>query len=247
MMIRTASLFAFALALAGGAYAAQISGTITFRERVALPKDAIVTVRLEETGGSVGDLVSELKFSSRGKQLPIKFSMSYEDDSPRTYNRYQVVATIHSNGQLLYQTQSPVAWNPSSNQRLDIRLTRARRAIPIDSRAQLYDVVWRLVELGDVRAIGNSEDVPSIRFNRNDSRVAGNTGVNQFAGAYTLENGRLDFGQMQMTLRAGPQNLMRQERLFLEMLQRANGFRLNGRTMYLLENSRVLAEFERVN
>jgi uncharacterized lipoprotein YbaY len=82
---------------------AVIRGTVTYLQRIALPANSEVTVRLAETGGSV---VAENTFSTGNRQVPIPFELRYE---PRDINRqrnYELQAEIRSDGQLRFRSEA---------------------------------------------------------------------------------------------------------------------------------------------
>ncbi|MEO8464343.1 MAG: YbaY family lipoprotein [Gammaproteobacteria bacterium] len=91
----------------GGALAAgttRLSGTVTYREKVALPPDAKVEVRLEEsTQGTPPVTVAMQIFDSAGRQVPIPFTLEVNRDVLKGERMYALAATIRSqSGEVLY-------------------------------------------------------------------------------------------------------------------------------------------------
>jgi putative lipoprotein len=88
----------------GEAAEGTITGTLTYLQRIALPADAIVTISLLDV--SFADrrtkLVTEQKFPTAGKQVPIPFSLSYKTAEIDPARMYILRATISSGGRLLF-------------------------------------------------------------------------------------------------------------------------------------------------
>jgi uncharacterized lipoprotein YbaY len=100
---------------------ATVTGVVTYRERIALPPDAIVTVRIEDTSRADAPaiLVGEQAIRDAG-QVPIPFAVPYDPALIDPRNRYTLRARIESaDGRLLWtNTQAyPVitGGNPTSD------------------------------------------------------------------------------------------------------------------------------------
>ena len=74
---------------------ASVRGTITYRERIALTPDAVVTVHLRDTSyaDAAAVLISEQIISDPG-QVPIDFDLRYASDEIDNRNTYSVSAVI---------------------------------------------------------------------------------------------------------------------------------------------------------
>lgn len=84
-----------------------ITGSITYRERLALPSDAAIEVQLVDT--SVADIaaqtIAQSMFNAEGRQVPIPFTLNYDPARIAPEHRYSVRATIRSaDGMLLFST-----------------------------------------------------------------------------------------------------------------------------------------------
>ena len=68
-------------ALAGCKSPAMVSGTITYREKIALPADAIVKVAIEDVTAADAPprLVASIAFGAAGRQVPIPYSLTLND------------------------------------------------------------------------------------------------------------------------------------------------------------------------
>ncbi|MXV88571.1 MAG: hypothetical protein F4117_09905 [Acidimicrobiales bacterium] len=74
---------------------ASVRGTITYRERIALSPDAVVTVQLRDTSyaDAAAVLIGEQIISNPG-QVPIDFNLRYASDEIDNRNTYSVSAVI---------------------------------------------------------------------------------------------------------------------------------------------------------
>lgn len=74
---------------------ASVRGTITYRERIALTPDAVVTVQLRDTSyaDAASVLIAEQIISSPG-QVPIDFELRYVSDEIDDRNTYSISAAI---------------------------------------------------------------------------------------------------------------------------------------------------------
>ena len=96
----------------GGAAAPTVSGTVTYRERMALPSGSILSVRLEDVSrqNAAAVLVAERTIPLAGQQVPIPFTLSYNAGAIKPNAQYAVRATIRAAGtpagpgQLLFTT-----------------------------------------------------------------------------------------------------------------------------------------------
>jgi putative lipoprotein len=85
----------------------QVTGSVAYRERIALPADAVVDVQLLDT--SIADVaaqvIAEAMISAEGRQVPISFSLQYDPAKIDPSHRYSVRATIRSgDGMLMFST-----------------------------------------------------------------------------------------------------------------------------------------------
>jgi len=107
----------------------QVTGTVTYRERMALPDDAVVRVQLQDV--SIADapttVIGEQVFSTDGAQVPFPFTVSYPASVIEEGNRYSIAARItDGEGNLLFITDTYVPVITGDNPVSDIELVLVR-------------------------------------------------------------------------------------------------------------------------
>jgi heat shock protein HslJ len=135
-MIRSAlTVLLLSVAISGPALARDVTGSVAYRERIALPPGAELLVVLSGTFGPV----AELRATPEG-QVPLPFSISTEDTGPLTLR-----AALFSGGAPMWLTaEIPV---PEGDANVDLGALALQRHVPLGfaSTMQCGD---RLVDVG---------------------------------------------------------------------------------------------------
>ncbi len=94
----------------GGTADAQgvVRGTVAYRERVALPPDAVVEVWMTDVSPLIliQALVAETTVLPEGRQVPLPFELRYDPSRIAPDHDYGVKAVIRSGGRILFQTET---------------------------------------------------------------------------------------------------------------------------------------------
>jgi len=111
-----------------GTATSKVTGSITYRERIALPPTTVVTVRLVDV--SLADapsvLIAEQVIRTEGRQVPFEFALAYDASRILPSHTYAVQVRIEDGGKLLFisDTMNPVITRDAPT-RVDIVLRRA--------------------------------------------------------------------------------------------------------------------------
>jgi putative lipoprotein len=82
---------------------AKVAGTVTYRQRIALTPEAVVTVRLSDVSRQdVPAMVLAEQIITRPGQIPIPFELDYDPESINPAHRYAVQARIEEGGKALF-------------------------------------------------------------------------------------------------------------------------------------------------
>jgi uncharacterized lipoprotein YbaY len=86
------------------AFSGVLTGVVTYRERIALSPDAVITVTLQDTAraGAPATVIATQTFTAAGKQVPFAFELKYDPAAIDTRMRPTVSARITENGQLRF-------------------------------------------------------------------------------------------------------------------------------------------------
>jgi len=106
MQIARCGLLALAaLGLAGAASAATISGSASYRERMALPPGAVFEATLEDVSraDAPATVIGRTRLDPAGNP-PFQFAIEYDAAVVQAGHRYTLRATVKHNGQLLFTT-----------------------------------------------------------------------------------------------------------------------------------------------
>ncbi len=231
---------AIAFSVAALVSAGEVTGKVSYRERIALPPNSIVTVRLEDAtrADAPAGLISESKFVTGRNQVPFSFKLPYVDSAIQRNLQYFVRATIHSDGKLIYTSTEAYPVINNGVKKLDVRLMR------IQSNG-LEAGKWTLSDLNGRAVKSNNRGGPFIEFHQDKGEISSNTGVNGLGGTYKLTGNKLTIKPGAQTMMAGPPEMMDQERAFVNMLKSVDGYRVNGNTLELLRGNRVVAKFRK--
>lgn len=217
-----------------------LSGSVSYRERMALPPDAVLTVTLEDV--SLADApaltLAQTNVRLNGQQVPIPFSLAYPATAVRPGASYAVRARVNVGDQLLFTTTERNQVDPLTPSALDLMMTRVGTDVPPVPDASLTDTYWKLLDVsGQPVRVAQVMREPSLVLQSQDNRFHGSGGVNNLMGGYTRDGDSLTFSQVASTMMAGPPEAMAQEQSILGALAQVRGFRIAGERLTLLDES----------
>lgn len=85
-----------------------IRGTVTYRQRSAMPPNSQVVVKLVDSADTTGKAVAETTVSTLNRQVPIAFELPYEMRDINRQRNYELQAEIRSAGVLRFKTAAGV-------------------------------------------------------------------------------------------------------------------------------------------
>jgi putative lipoprotein len=228
---------------ARGAAAAMLAGTVLYRERIALPPDAAVHVRLEDVtiADAPATTLAEQTTAAEGRQVPIPFALRYSADDIDENRRYGVRAEIRdASGRLLFVTAAHhgVLTNGGPSDDVIIVLARASSSAQADDSEAAADALagtaWRLVEFQDEQGAAEPVDpdaLYTIEFAA-DGNLAGQAHCNRYFGRYGFDANGLSISGVGATLAmcAPPSRATE----FLGAVERATQSELRGENLRLL-------------
>jgi putative lipoprotein len=228
---------------------ASVSGTATYRERMALPPDVAFEATLEDVSkaDAASEVIGRTRIESPG-QPPIAFTITYDPALIRAQHRYVVRARIVRGADLMFatDTQYPVLGTGQASH-VDVVLRRVGAVAmsqEMSATASPENIEWTLARLGGQPVTaGDKQRPPHLTMSSADKRVSGSGGCNRFTGSYTLAGDQLKFGHLAGTMMACVQG-MELEQAFHEALGSTAAWRVTEQRLELLDASGTsLAQF----
>lgn len=224
-----------------------VTGSITYRERIALPADAVVQVALLDVSRMdvAATVIAERTLVAEG-QVPIDFELAYDPQLIDARLVYAVRATIKRGDNYLFVTDThyPVLTR-GHGETVDLVLVRSGGGAAGVADAELTSTRWLLRTLnGEAVEIGEGQRAPFLQFESRDGEKTahGYAGCNSFNGDYLVAGATLSFDKMIMTLRACPE--MTLEDRYLEALERTSHYLIESTWLILSGPGGELATFE---
>ena len=193
----------------GASADATLTGTVTYRPRIALPPDAVLSVELLDVSRADAPSVTlaETRVGTDGAQVPLPFSLDYDSADVEPRNRYVVRAEIFDAvGVLLWTTDTaaPVLTQGAPRDGVEVVLAQVAEADPAGA---LVGRSWRLSEIREASGVTLSYEgeAPFTLSFGADGRYNGRADCNRYGGAFEAgPSGSLRLSQGLSTLAACP-------------------------------------------
>lgn len=232
-----------------------LEGSVWYRERIALPPQAEITVRLEDVAKQdvAAEQIALTRFSVQGSP-PWSFSLTYDPSKLDAKGRYALRARIELDGRLLFtNTESVQAFDDSRDGPIKIRVDKVRSANEVQNNpvsaadASLANTYWKPVELyGNPVGLGAGKKELHMVLSSQTADVKGFSGCNRFRGQYERSGNALSFGPLASTRKACLDG-MDVEQIFLKAMEHMRRFAISGDSLVCFDaDGRVILRFEAV-
>jgi len=223
-------LAALALLVAMPAAAETVTGTVTWRERMMLPPEAILEVTVEDISRADAPSTRLARFAlSPVGAPPLAFELDLPAPDPRA--RLTLRATIRDGGALIFTTDTIVpVLTQGAPTHADLLLVRvAAPAVPT-----LTGIDWRLTALAGIPLPSGARD-PVLRFDpgMDGATFSASAGCNRFGGTARIEGEAIAFGPARATRMACPPPLDAAESALAAALESAVRWDIDGQTLRL--------------
>jgi putative lipoprotein len=193
---------------------ATLTGTVTYRPRIALPPNAVLSVKLLDVSRADAPSVTltETRVGTDGDQVPLPFSLDYASADVEPRNRYVVRAEIFdAAGVLLWTTDTAVPVLTQGAPRDGVEVVLAQ-VTEVDPAGTLVGRTWRLSEIREASGVTLSYEgeAPFTLSFGADGRYDGRADCNRYGGAFEAgafeagPSGSLRLSQGLSTLAACP-------------------------------------------
>lgn len=222
------------LLMAAPAWAEPVSftGTVTYRERIALPAGAQLRVTLVNIPSGRPVAGASASIPAKG-QVPLSFALNVR--TALTGNAYGLVADIQRAGQTLFRNPDPHPVDTAAAMPIEIvvRSIPQAPAEPLPTLPSgLIDGVWKVTSIGGRPVAGERPVTLSIAA---DQRAGGHSGCNNYFAEASITRSAIAFGPAASTRMACAPVLMVQEDAYFAALAAVASFQLEGTTLRLLD------------
>ena len=198
----------------------EVTGEITYRERISMPPQsvAVVTLRDVTVENAASTVIAEQRIDLTNRQVPIAFRVSVDRAKLQAQRKYSVRGTILGpEARVLWTTTDVHLVDPSKPSAAMGTLTMSRMtADTANPETRLRSGEWTVVRL-------NGAEVPkgaraTLNFGANGA-LTGRSFCNSYVGTYALAGGSLSLSPKATTLMACPNDIANLEKLFLDLLR----------------------------
>jgi putative lipoprotein len=213
---------------------ATLRGSVFYRERIALPPDAIVEVKLIDVSLADAPARTIAETRIRGRRSPTRYVLRFDRSQILPRRRYALQARILHGDRLLFTSTTHHGIFDGRPDRTDIRVERVAAA-PAAGPASPAGR-WLLERIRDAGVIDRLQTVLEIAP---DGAVTGSGGCNRMHGKATIAGARIDFGPLASTRMACTPAAMDQEQRFFAGLRDVRRWEVNPaqRKLILLDDA----------
>ena len=224
-----------------------VTGTATYRERIALPPDAVAEFTLEDVSRQdVKSVVLAKQTIDPAPPVPISFQLPYDPAAIDPRMSYVVRATIGRGDSLLFVTDRayPVLSRDHPDS-VDLILVRSGGGAAPVANAELVGTRWLLRTLRG-EEIQPGEKPPFLQLSAEEDQplASGSGGCNTFRGGYTVDGAALEFGPAATTMMACLPPAMELEQGFFRILSLVKRSEIRSTWLILSGDDGELATFE---
>ncbi len=195
-----------------------LTGTVTYRERIALPPGARVEVQLLDVSRADAPSVTIAETSFVPEtQVPVGFSLAYDSAAIDQRHSYALRARILSGDWVLFRTTQHFGVLTRGEDSTDIIVQRV--ASPAGTPAGR----WLAEDIGGGGVIDRVRTVLELA---DDGAVSGSGGCNGIAGMAEFSRTEIVFGPLAATRKLCPPAIMDQEGKFLQALGEARAWKI---------------------
>ncbi len=224
-----------------------ITGTLNYRERIALSPQAQVEVRLLDVS------IAEMPATTLGIERiddpglpPIDYRLEFNPANIDSRNSYVVRAEIREGDRLIFTTDTAhPALTFGAGNTADLLLVAVDHSPP--APPPLFETHWKLISIDGQPIVTKvpPEDAHLV-LTEETNRAAGYSGCNRFSGGFELDSERLAFGPLASTRRACV-DTMELEASYFGALERVDRFEIVERELRLYGGPETVACFVAVD
>lgn len=232
MLIRALAAVLVLLATPAWAETVTVNGSVTYRERLALPSDATLRVTLVRLDGTVPVAGAEASIPTRGI-VPIAFALNVRTELDIFDGAYGILAEISAGGQVLFRNPVavPVTATPAA-----ILVNHApqtpRPPEPGLPPVEFLEMEWTVTSIGGRPVSGTRPLTLTIAA---DLRAGGSGGCNDFFTEASIEGETIEFGPPAATRMACEPTVMDQEIAYFAALSATASYEHDSQGLRLLD------------
>lgn len=229
----------------------QLTGEVTYRERVALPDNAVLSIELVDLALPDRPRVSVSAPTGAG-QVPLAFTLTFADSLILPQHSYALNATI-TTGDVRFRNAEPFPVTPLAQTEPVLIVTglvvqaaqpsAQPSAEPEDLNLPLLGVTW------DATAIGGTPVPPGVDITllvENDLRAGGSGGCNSFFSQATVTADSFSIGEIARTQRSCFYERNTLEQSYFDALKASVTWVMDNDTLTLLDGAaKPVVTFER--
>ncbi|WP_192256357.1 YbaY family lipoprotein [Mesorhizobium silamurunense] len=201
-----------------------LAGEATYRERIALPPNAVLSVELADVSlaDAPATIIGQRKIVPAG-QVPIKFEIAFDPKAIKPGRTYALQARITVDDRLLFITDTRHQVDPLDGKPQTVVLKMVAPATEQDAGA-LYGQSWLVEYIDGIGAIAE----PQATFRISEAGKAGGKGpCNTYFATATVEGHRIAIGDIGSTRMACAQGAMAEEKALFDALTKAASYRID--------------------
>ena len=254
------------LLFATGAIAQQgstVTGNAIYRERMALPANAVFEATLEDVSSTDAPavVVGSFRKESPGSP-PFQFAIAYDPQQIMEDHTYVVRARVSVGDKVMFtstERQQVLTHGHGGEIGVPMMMRIAAKNVKPSSASAgnstsssavdepLRETYWKLVELqGKPVTTAEQQREASLVFHTKDNRITGSGGCNRLMGGYMLDGSSLHFKGVASTMMACLHG-METEQALVNALNKVESWKISGKTLELFGKEEApLARFEAV-
>lgn len=218
-----------------------LKGEVMYRERIALPPNAVLSVQLAEV--SLADapaaVIGERKVAPTG-QVPIKFEISFDPQVIRPHMTYALQARITVDDRLLFISDMHHQVDPLSDAPQTIMLKMVTSSEQPAS-APVVGQSWLIEYIDGIGVIAE----PQATFRIDEAGKAGGSGpCNVYFATAKVDGSTIAISDIGSTFKACAPEIMAEEKALFEALAKAASYHVDaGKLIIVDKDDRVILRF----